>query len=155
MYVVCTRSNQDFVLISSPMSTAQGSGNCQIQMSVTSWLFIHICRYFFSRLSNTAYRYRKSILIIETYSIDFLVPRLSNTAYRYRKSILIIETYSIDFLAPYTSKYRILFDNCPSPQVCHEEWAIIGKFTIPCLNQVFLNSYRVWRSKTLCDILSI
>ena len=40
MYVVYPWSNQDFVLVSSPMSTVQGSGNCQIQMSVTCWLFV-------------------------------------------------------------------------------------------------------------------
>ena len=51
------------------MLAAQGSRNCQQSKSDVSQLF-SVCWYsWFGRLSNATYRYRKSISIIETFSI--------------------------------------------------------------------------------------
>ena len=63
--------------------------------------------------------------------------RFSYIAHRYRKSILIIEIYSIDFLAPETvinsqTTYPIWQMSVPSGY--SEEWAIIGMFTIRCIS---------------------
>ena len=74
-HAVCTWIYKDFVFVSSPMSTMKGlPKRCQSLVG----LVVTGCWYtWFGRLSNIAHRYRKSISIIETYSIDnkdFLAP---------------------------------------------------------------------------------
>ena len=112
-HVVCTRSNKDFVFVSSQMARLK-----ELLKSDVSHL-LAVCRYLWFR-------------------------HIFNTAYRYRKSMTVIETYSIDNIP--SNKNRIRLDNCSVPQVCRQKWVTIDKLTTRCLDQAFLNSYGVFHA---------
>ena len=51
-------------------SGSTSRGTVKFRCQPACWLFVDICRYWFSCFSNFANRYRKSISIIKTHSID-------------------------------------------------------------------------------------
>ena len=64
IYAVCTRSNKNFVFVSSRMSRFKKQSKVRCQQPLGCLLT------WFGRLSNTAHRYRKSISIIKMYSTN-------------------------------------------------------------------------------------
>ena len=64
----------------------------------------------------------------------------SNIAHRYRKSISIIETYSINFFSSPLNCHKLAnnvpyLTNVRPESGCSEEWAIIGMPTIRCISE--------------------